>query len=171
MSALFSIQTDAPEQTQRVGALIGQLAEPGDVVLLVGTLGAGKTCLVQGMAQGLAYERPVTSPTFVLMNQYEGRLTLYHVDLYRIEATIEAWDLGLDDYFFGDGVCAVEWPERAYAAMPTEYLRIDFEYMGDVDRRLTFSAAGARHERLLDEFRRGLESAGVPITEPSEAKS
>ncbi|MBI2886398.1 MAG: tRNA (adenosine(37)-N6)-threonylcarbamoyltransferase complex ATPase subunit type 1 TsaE [Chloroflexi bacterium] len=152
----LTIVTEGPEATTQVGEALGALARPGDVLLLQGPLGTGKTCLTQGLARGLGVTVPVTSPTFILVNQYAGRLTLYHVDLYRIEAVAEAMDLGLDDYFFGEGVCAVEWPERAPAAMPPEHLLVTLEHAGEQERRLTLQAAGSRYHDLARDLRGSL---------------
>ena len=101
-----------------MGRALGELAQPGDVILLAGPLGAGKTCLTQGIAMGLGIPGYVRSPTFVLMARYSGRLTLHHLDLYRIGSSEEAWDLGLDEQVSGDGVCVVEWPDRAPELFP-----------------------------------------------------
>ena len=161
----YAIITRSPEATQRVGAFLGQLLQPKDALLLVGELGAGKTCLVQGIAQGLGVTVDVTSPTFVLMNEYPGRLMLYHIDLYRIEKTAEALDLGLDDYFYGEGACVVEWPDRAPAAMPVDYLEIVLQHESEEARRLTFRARGDRHSRLLRELYHTLLQAGVTLEE------
>ena len=108
MTAAYRIETKSPEVTQEVGRVLGVEARPGDIFLLTGPLGAGKTCLTQGIARGLGVEGYVRSPTFVLMTRYSGRLTLHHVDLYRIGEPIEAWDLGLEEQLFSDGICVVE---------------------------------------------------------------
>ena len=145
----FSVITDSPEATAEVGMALGRLVRPGDVLLFQGPLGTGKTRMTQGLAQGMGITTPVTSPTFILINQYPGTLPLYHIDLYRLETVVEAEDLGLDDYFFGDGVCVVEWPERALAAMPPEHLLVTLEHIGERQRRLIFAAKGGRHGTLL----------------------
>lgn len=145
----FSVMTDGPEATAEVGVALGKLVRPGDVLLFQGPLGTGKTCMTQGLAQGMGITTPVTSPTFILVNQYPGTLTLYHIDLYRLETVVEAEDLGLDDYFFGDGVCVVEWPERAFSAMPPEHLLVVLEHTGEQQRHLTFVAEGERPQTLL----------------------
>ena len=107
------IKSPNAEFTQELGKAIGEIASAGDVILLTGELGSGKTCLTQGIAFGLGVEGYVRSPTFVLMTRHHGRLTLHHVDLYRMGSSAEAWDLGLDEQVSGDGVCVVEWPDRA----------------------------------------------------------
>jgi tRNA threonylcarbamoyladenosine biosynthesis protein TsaE len=155
--------SQSPPETHQIGDALGKLLRAGDVLLLQGPLGAGKTALTQGIASGMGVTAAVTSPTFVLVNQYPGPLTLYHVDLYRIEGAPEAEDLGLDDYFFGDGVTVVEWPERAPAAMPPEHLLIRLDHAGDTSRDIRFEASGERYRGLLD----GLTSqpgAAVPQT-------
>src|SRR3989304_2198922 len=102
----------SPGQTRRIGARLGKLAASGDVVLLVGALGTGKTCFTQGVAQGLGINEYTSSPSFVLVREYRGRLPLYHIDLYRLERIEEIDQLGLDDYLYGNGVCVGEWAER-----------------------------------------------------------
>lgn len=124
----LTIETHSPEQTQQVGRIIGEQAQPGDIYLLVGPLGAGKTCLTQGIAWGLGVTGHTRSPTFVLMTRYQGRLTLHHMDLYRIGDPLEAWDLGLDEYLSGDGVCVIEWADQAEEVFPEDALWINFDY-------------------------------------------
>ena len=107
----------------------------GDVILLTGELGSGKTCLTQGIALGLGVQGYVRSPTFVLMTRHHGRLTLNHVDLYRMGSPAEAWDLGLDDQLFSDGICVIEWADRAAEIFPADCLWINFDYGTDPDSR------------------------------------
>ena len=146
----LTLQTAGPEQTRRVGALIGRQARAGDVFLLSGPLGAGKTCLTQGIAAGLGVEGYVRSPTFVLMTRHHGRLTLHHLDLYRIGGPEEAWDLGLDEQLFGDGICVIEWAERAESVLPPEALWVELAYApGEEQRTLTFPNAPQRYAPLL----------------------
>jgi tRNA threonylcarbamoyladenosine biosynthesis protein TsaE len=125
---MLKIQTNTPEETQQVGRIIGQQAWPGDIYLLTGPLGAGKTCLTQGIAWGLGVIGYARSPTFVLMTRYQGRFTLHHLDLYRIKDPLEAWDLGLDEQLSGDGVCVVEWADRAEEVFPEDALWIALDY-------------------------------------------
>jgi tRNA threonylcarbamoyladenosine biosynthesis protein TsaE len=107
----------------------------GDIVALHGDLGAGKTCFIRGLARGLGVTRTVHSPTFTLINEYPGRLTLYHMDLYRIRNADEALDFGLDDYLFGNGVCAIEWAERIARLLPPETIRVTLAMGGTEDER------------------------------------
>jgi len=163
----FRVLTHSPEETDRLGHALGVLLRAGDVLLLQGTLGTGKTLLTQGIAKGMGISDPVTSPTFILANQYDGPLTLYHIDLYRIEATAEAIDLGLDDYFYGEGVCVVEWPARAMSAMPLEYLHVTLEHVDETERNLMFHAKGTHYEELSVELESAWRTSRPASTRPS----
>lgn len=130
------------EATQALGEKLGKVLEPGDVLLLEGDLGAGKTTLTQGLAKGLGVKEFVNSPTFVLISEYEsGRLPLYHMDLYRVEAEEALYDLGIDDYFFGSGVCVVEWPDIARSFLPDNFARLTLVRDG-AGRQVSLSGAG-----------------------------
>ncbi len=153
MTKTIQIHTAGPEQTQRVGAIIGEHAKAGDVYLLSGPLGAGKTCLTQGLARGLGVEGYVRSPTFVLMTRHHGRLTLHHVDLYRIGGPYEAWDLGLDEQLFGDGVCVIEWAERAEEILPQDVLWLEFSYgENENSRDIIVETESSRYDCLMEEL-------------------
>ena len=146
----LTLQTASSEETQEVGRAMGIVAQPGDVFLLTGPLGAGKTCLVQGFAMGLQVEGFVRSPTFVLMSRHQGRLTLHHIDLYRIGDPAEAWDLGIDEQLFDEGVCMVEWADRAADIFPEGCLWVHLDYApGVTHRTITFSEGSARYRPLL----------------------
>ena len=120
----MNLRSQSPEETQKLGIGLGRLAQPGDLFMLVGELGAGKTCLTQGIAWGLDIAGYATSPTFVVINQYMGRLPLYHIDIYRLDSIEEVVDLGLDDYLYGNGVCGVEWADKASNVLPPEHLLV-----------------------------------------------
>ena len=135
--SLLELISHSPEQTQKLGRRIGELALPGDVFLLVGDLGTGKTCLTQGIAWGLGIKEYALSPTFVIMRELYGRLPLYHIDLYRLDRIEESLDLGLDDYLYGRGICVVEWAGKALSILPTEHLLIEISYLADTDRRFS----------------------------------
>jgi tRNA threonylcarbamoyladenosine biosynthesis protein TsaE len=141
-------------QTRRLGARLGELLVGGEIVALQGELGTGKTRWVQGVGQGLQVEQHVTSPTFTLVNEYPGRLILYHVDLYRINQLAEALAFGVEDYLYGDGVCLIEWAERISEVLPPGRLWITFHYLDDTKRRITMHAAGDRYQQLLKDFQR-----------------
>jgi tRNA threonylcarbamoyladenosine biosynthesis protein TsaE len=136
--------------TTALGRRLGGLLFPGAVVALVGPLGAGKTHLVRAVAEGLGADgRVVSSPTFVLIQEYDARLPIYHFDAYRLRGPGEFFDLGAHEYFAGTGVCLVEWADRVEAALPVEQLRIGIEVTGETSRRLTFEARGERYGGLL----------------------
>ena len=136
--------------TQRAGVALAALVEGGDAIALIGDLGAGKTVFVQGLAAGLGYDRPVTSPTFTLIHVYEGgRTTLYHADLYRLEREAELEDVGLDDVFRQEGVAVVEWADRFPGVMPSDQLELRSEVVSATERKLTARGRGPRSAELL----------------------
>lgn len=141
----------SPEETRNIGEIIGESAMPGDVLLLEGKLGAGKTCLTQGIAQGLGISDYVLSPTFVIMREFFGRLPLYHIDLYRLDNIDESMDLGLDDYLYGDGICVLEWAEKALGIMPQKHLMIRIDYLSDTERSLRLEPKGTRYNELAEQ--------------------
>ena len=154
----MNLLTESPEETQRLGIRLGRLAQPGDLFMLVGGLGAGKTCLTQGIAWGLDIAGYATSPTFVVMNQYMGRLPLYHIDLYRLDSIEEVVDLGLDDYLYGNGVCVVEWADKAMNVLPPEHLLVEINYISDTVRNLTLNPSGQHYIEMLSQLKQGLKT-------------
>ncbi|MBM3151430.1 MAG: tRNA (adenosine(37)-N6)-threonylcarbamoyltransferase complex ATPase subunit type 1 TsaE [Chloroflexi bacterium] len=144
----------SPEQTRRLGMRLGALLQSGDLLCLQGDLGAGKTTLVQGLAQGWGSLDPVSSPTFVLVNEYRrpDAGQLFHLDAYRIESLPEAEQLDLDA-MLAAGPLVVEWPERLEPLLPPERLWVRLEYVDEERRDLQFSANGGRPEALLAAFR------------------
>ena len=151
----------SPDQTRRLGMRLGALLHPGDLICLRGGLGAGKTTLVQGMAQGWGSLDSVTSPTFVLVNEYRRPDTkrMFHLDAYRLESAPEAEELDLD-IMLVDGPLVIEWPERISSILPDECLWINLEYVNEEHRDLIFSAKGARFENLLATFRQSAYGVG-----------
>lgn len=152
------LRSRSPEETRRIGQALGEHAQPGDLILLIGDLGTGKTTLTQGIAQGLGVTQPVRSPTFVLVAQYRGRLPMFHADLYRVNHPLEALELGLDEDERGAGVCVVEWAERAPQAFPDEHLEVRLTAEGEDVRVITCLAHGARYQALLQDARRALST-------------
>lgn len=138
----MKITTHSVEATLELGAQFGQFLQPGDVVALIGNLGSGKTQFTRGLCQGLQVTQPVTSPTFVLINEYRGRLPVFHFDFYRLESEAEIRDLGIDDYLYGEGVCVIEWAERGLSLLPEDrieiYLRNLFESGQESSREFHF---------------------------------
>jgi tRNA threonylcarbamoyladenosine biosynthesis protein TsaE len=150
------------EQTKRVGERLGHLLRDGDVICLEGDLGAGKTCLAQGIGRGLGVGSAITSPTFIIVNEYTlpGRTyKLHHIDLYRVESPQEGHAMGLEELFYGDGICIIEWAERVREILPDEWLWVALTYIDDTKRELRFTGKGERFERLLERFRQ--EAFGV----------
>lgn len=148
-------------ETQRLGRLIGKKAEAGDVYLLVGGLGAGKTCLSQGIARGLGIKGYVMSPTFVLMREHRGgRLPLFHIDFYRLQKIEELQDLGLDEYFYGSGVSIVEWAEKGVGLLPSGHLLVNIEIAPDNVRHFKFQATDDKHQRIISSIKTRKKSVG-----------
>jgi len=143
----------SPEQTQKLGMGIGELALPGDIFFLVGALGTGKTCLTQGIAWGLNIKEYALSPSFVIVRELQGRLPLYHMDLYRLDHIEEIVELGLDDYLCGSGVCVVEWAEKGLSILPAEYLLIQISHLSDTERRFQIKPAGKRYLEILAQLK------------------
>jgi tRNA threonylcarbamoyladenosine biosynthesis protein TsaE len=146
----LEIVSQSPEQTQQIGGRLGETAWPGEVILLVGNLGAGKTCFTQGIARGLGITEYAASPSFILVRELYGRLPLYHIDFYRLDHLEEIADLGLDEYFYGRGICVVEWADKGISLLPPEYLLVEITYLGDNGRNLTFKPAGERYRQAAD---------------------
>ena len=143
----------SPEQTQKFGTRIGELALPGDIFLLVGSLGAGKTCLTQGIAWGLDIKEYAASPSFIIVRELYGRLPLYHIDLYRLEHIDEITELGLDDYLYGSGICVVEWAERGLGVLPKKHLLIQISYISDNERSFQLKPSGKHYLEIAKELK------------------
>ena len=129
--------TRSAEETQAIGAALALTLGPGDVVALTGDLGAGKTCFTQGLARGLGVTGRAVSPTFVLVNEYRGRVPVHHVDAYRTGSLTELVDLGLDEMFSGDGVTIVEWADKLLPLLPATAVHVHIEGVGDEPRTIT----------------------------------
>ena len=121
-----AFRTHSPEETQEIGVKIGYQLNPGDVVALIGDLGAGKTCLTQGIARGAGVyqDQTVNSPSYILINEYEGKIPVYHIDLYRLQRLEDIVALGLEEYFSGDGICVIEWADRMGELLPESYIQV-----------------------------------------------
>jgi len=149
------LQTGSTSETIQIGKSIGSLLLPGDVVALVGELGAGKTQFIKGLAAGAGIRKPayVSSPSFTLINEYEGKIPFYHIDLFRLETEKEAGDLGLEEYFQGIGITAIEWADKIPSLLPREMLFIHIAYAGKNTRSLEIIGNGKRYEELIDRLR------------------
>jgi tRNA threonylcarbamoyladenosine biosynthesis protein TsaE len=162
----------SPDQTRRIGFHLGRLSQPGDVYLLSGEVGAGKTTFTQGFASGLNVKGYVQSPTFALAAEHQGRMAdgrpvqLFHLDFYRLEEAADLETFGYEDYLDApDGIVVIEWPERIMLDLPEGYLAIVFEYLAHAKRRLVFRPHGARFVELIDMLR--TEVFGVQRRSPA----
>jgi tRNA threonylcarbamoyladenosine biosynthesis protein TsaE len=144
----YRVITHSVEETQRLAKWVGSLMQPGDVLTLTGDLGAGKTSFTQGLARGLGIDRVVNSPTFTIIKEYPGRLPLYHMDVYRMEDSLE--DLGFDEYFYGDGVTVVEWPQMIQEQLPSERCELTILRLEGDERQISFLPIGKRYEKLCE---------------------
>ena len=146
--------TNSPEDTQEIGAQIGKLLKPGDVVALIGDLGSGKTCLTQGIARGCGVDEKqyVSSPPYIIVNEYVAGYPIYHLDLYRIRSASEIWDLGLEEFLYGSGVCIIEWADRLQDELPKNYLKVELFYVDDNMRTMKISSVGTKYDGLVKEL-------------------
>lgn len=157
MTTSLQVPSPSPAQTRRLGACLGKLLKQGDIVLLQGPFGSGKTTMVQGIARGLGVQGRVTSPSFALVNEYRADddhqgVPVYHIDVYRISSAEEAVQFGLEEYLSDRGISLIEWAERVEAVVPEEHLRIVLAVAGVRRRILHFKAFGERYQKLLEEF-------------------
>ena len=175
----LDIISHSSAQTQRLGMRLGELLRGGELLLLEGSLGTGKTTFTQGLARGIGITEVISSPTFTLLKEYPGQHgstaqreqaqvtlqhrqqerhqvgpALYHFDLYRLDDPEEILDLGFEDYFFGNGVCVVEWADKAELLWPAEHLRLRMKIMSETKRGLLFTATGLRYCELLQQFQK-----------------
>jgi tRNA threonylcarbamoyladenosine biosynthesis protein TsaE len=173
----LDIISHSSAQTQRLGVRLGELLQGGELILLDGQLGTGKTTFTQGLARGMGITEIISSPTFTLLKEYQGHAVpimkpgqntlpkqpssqqrigppLYHFDLYRLENPEEIIDLGFEDYFFSSGVCVVEWADKADLLWPSEHLRIRLKMMSETKRGLVLTATGLYYCELLQQFQK-----------------
>lgn len=135
----IDLVTASAEETATAGERLGRLLSPGAVVALTGELGAGKTCFIQGVVRGLDVPVRATSPTFVLVNEYHGRLPVHHVDAYRTGSIAELADLGLDEMMSGEAVTVIEWADKLGPLLPASAIRVHIDGVGDEPRRITIT--------------------------------
>jgi tRNA threonylcarbamoyladenosine biosynthesis protein TsaE len=149
----LEIRLKGLEETKDFGIKLGNILKSGDIVCLNGDLGAGKTTLTKSIGLGLGVTDYITSPTFTLINQYNGRLAVYHFDVYRLENVDELYDLGFDEYFYGKGVCIIEWAEKIEKLLPRERIVLDIEKGKDIDERvIRITGHGNRYIEILKEL-------------------
>jgi tRNA threonylcarbamoyladenosine biosynthesis protein TsaE len=149
---IWEVMTEGPGQTLDLGCIFGEMLSEGSLVALMGELGSGKTVLAKGIAKGLGVEeeREVTSPSFILVNEYRGRFPVHHVDLYRLQSPGEVEDLGWTELISGPGVTLVEWAEKAPNLLPEERIEVHLHWVGAGVRRLVFMGKGRAAQNLVD---------------------
>ncbi len=152
----FATTTESPEETLRLGRVLGEILPPGSFVALVGSLGAGKTLLAKGIAGGLGVEdeREVTSPSFVLVNEYRGRIPIFHLDLYRLESYAAVEGIGWDEFVYGPGVTLVEWADKVEEDLPGERIEVHLQWVSEEKRKLVFYGKGTTAERIIAKMER-----------------
>ena len=148
---IINIYLENENKTKEIGYKLGQLLQRGSVICLIGDLGAGKTTMTQSLAKALEVEDYITSPTFTIVNEYEGRIPLYHFDVYRIGSSDEMYDIGYDEYINGEGVCIIEWANLIDDILPDEYLYIELKYK-DMSREMILNPVGEKYEKIAEEL-------------------
>ena len=152
------LHSHSTAMTHDIVRAIGTNIEPGDIVLLSGSLGAGKTTLTQGIVWGLGSDEYARSPTFVLVNEYSANVPVYHMDLYRLDTLEEVDGLGLDDYLYGDGVCVIEWADKAPGYFPERHLLVRIRTVSDDEREFTVQSTELGHRAIFEALERLGES-------------
>lgn len=139
---MMEIITRSPEETYELGVKIGRELKPGDIVVLNGDLGAGKTHLTKGIAEGLGVSDYITSPTFTIVNEYSGRIPMYHFDVYRIEDIYEMYEIGFEEYIYGNGASIIEWGDMIRELLPEEVIDIRISKLHDDERKINIDDMG-----------------------------
>jgi tRNA threonylcarbamoyladenosine biosynthesis protein TsaE len=151
----YTFLSHSPAATLSLGKGMGELLEPGSIIALIGELGCGKTLLTRGICAGLGVPlRQVNSPTFVMVNEYRGRLPVFHMDLYRLGSIDDGFEIGIVDYLSraGSGIIIVEWAEKILSLLPADLLKVEFQVLSARRRQISFSASGGRFGKLFKEL-------------------
>ncbi|WP_027964074.1 tRNA (adenosine(37)-N6)-threonylcarbamoyltransferase complex ATPase subunit type 1 TsaE [Halalkalibacillus halophilus] len=148
---MLMFKTQSEMETKEIAIKLAEMLHPGDVITLDGDLGAGKTTFTKGLAEGLEIKRTVNSPTYTIIKEYEGRIPLYHMDVYRLEGSEE--DIGFDEYFEGEGVTVVEWSLFIESYLPVNRLMISIEKVDEQQRSITINPKGDRYEQISKELK------------------
>ena len=153
----LSVLSCNPEETFSIGKIIGEHLTQGDVLALMGELGSGKTCFTHGVARGIGVSEEflITSPSFTLINEYRGKINLYHFDLYRLHGLQDMEDLGYEEYLFGEGVSVIEWADKMKDALPEETLCITFQYLDENRREIVISGDKERIAQISNALKSG----------------
>jgi len=151
---MLKITLDGLKETQDFGLKLGSILRGGEVICFIGDLGAGKTILTKSIAKGLGVKDYVTSPTFTLINEYKGRVPLYHFDVYRLEGVEDILDLGFEEYFYSKGVTIIEWGNKIERALPEDVLTIEMKMGSHIDERILYiHSSGEKSNRIIEELR------------------
>lgn len=157
---MITYKTQSPSQTFQLGYALGRVLKAGDVVCLAGDLGAGKTLFTQGIAAGLGITAKVTSPTFAIIQVYEGPIFLFHIDLYRLDHPDDLIDIGFEEYMHPKGITIIEWPDKFSEFLPEQRLWLDFKRgEKDSERRITVQASGRRYRTVCEELKQVADSS------------
>ena len=148
----LTIITKSPEETKNLGKDVSKLVKTGDILAFYGELGAGKTCFIQGISLGLEVKDYVTSPSFTIINEYQGKVPIYHFDLFRLNNVEEILELGYEEYFYGEGLTVIEWAEKIEQLLPKEHLKIDIKFKYRYERTISFISQGDRFNKFLKEL-------------------
>lgn len=155
---MLRINVDNIKETEKVGYTLGKLLSGGEVLCMTGDLGAGKTTMTQSIAKGLEVEDYVTSPTFTIINEYKGRFSLYHFDVYRINDVDEMYDLGYEEYFYSDGVSIIEWADIIEEILPKERLNIEINKKDNNEsREIIISGSGNKYLNIIEKMKEELK--------------
>ncbi len=154
---MLRVVTRNEAETRAIGEKLGSMLGPGDFVALYGDLGAGKTRFAQGVARGVGVDPNVhiTSPTYTILNEYNGNYPFYHFDLYRLDGDADITELGFDEYFHGGGVCLVEWADRLASGFPEQHLKVYFYFESEDSRRIEFVWSGDRYSEMVRKIIKG----------------
>ena len=155
----LNIITKSPEETKNIGEEVGKLANRGDLLAFYGELGTGKTCFIQGVSRALKVKDYVTSPSFTIINEYQGKIPLFHFDLFRLNNADEILELSYKEYFYGEGLTVIEWAEKIEQFLPKEHLKIAIKFKDRDQRLISFIPQGDRFNNFLEELSR-IENIG-----------
>ena len=150
----LTIITKSSEETKNLGEELSKFTKPGDLLAFYGELGAGKTCFIQGISRGLKVKDYVTSPSFTIINEYQGKIPIYHFDLFRLDNAEEIIELGYNEYFYGEGLTVIEWAGKIEQLLPKEHLEIEIKFKDRYQRTISFIPQGDRFNKFLEELNR-----------------
>ncbi len=153
--------SSSPETTSDLGKKLGAICKPGDVICLAGDLGAGKTTMAQAIAAGAGVDHReyVNSPTFAILHEYGGRIPIYHMDFYRLGSSEDVMELGLEDYFYGDGLTLIEWFERAGDLLPESLLIVKLSYIDEFSREISLTSDSPSWQKKIEDFEKLIGSS------------